>query len=321
MGGEGAVGGSSQRNSTNVGGFTAAGGATLDAGDPGDFCEGSVGKVQFNGKVVAAPATQFVSPYVLDCCMAYGVNLHTRADFGFDVGLNLISGRSLDSVGQYPLSAVPLSSPHRVLASPSNQPAPFSSASAVVGELQVFAVASTSSPGEIGICAQVPSDSESLAGARLYVPRIPLANYDAYKGWQLYLLGDATITPDQAAAMPLESLPLAVGAALSLSSIAYFQRSTGEVGFIPSTSHGDALKSALNVPLAGLPFVVVVDGERMYLGAFTRAMSSYAPPGPTISVDAINNEYFTIEAPRTGNDPRFSPRVVEVLQKAVRLIP
>jgi hypothetical protein len=76
------------------------------------------------------------------------------------------------------------------------------------------------------------------------------------------------------------------------------------------------------VPLAGLPFVVTVDGAPVYLGTFFRLVSSKIPVGPVIVIDDITDDLVPISAPkRAGDDARFDPRIVQVLTDTGKLVP
>jgi hypothetical protein len=71
----------------------------------------------------------------------------------------------------------------------------------------------------------------------------------------------------------------------------------------------------------GVPFVVVADGKRCYLGAFWTHLSSYMPNLPVAYVDPISTrldskDSIHIEPPpiADANDPRGDPRIRKVLE-------
>jgi len=71
----------------------------------------------------------------------------------------------------------------------------------------------------------------------------------------------------------------------------------------------------------GVPFVVVADGKRCYLGAFWTHLSSYMPNLPVAYVDSISarldsKDSIRIEPPPVAeaNDPRGDPRIRRVLE-------
>lgn len=82
-------------------------------------------------------------------------------------------------------------------------------------------------------------------------------------------------------------------------------------------------KLAGEVPLDGKPFVVVVDGEKIYLGCFWTLISSLYFPGiPTINSvwsEKVDKNTYTIGYGFGQNDPREDERVFEAL-KSLRKI-
>jgi hypothetical protein len=77
----------------------------------------------------------------------------------------------------------------------------------------------------------------------------------------------------------------------------------------------------------GLPFVVVVDGAPLYVGAFWSHISSIATPLPVIMWDherkskdlVIQRAYPTPEAAGKSADPRGNPRLKRVLEELGKL--
>ena len=61
------------------------------------------------------------------------------------------------------------------------------------------------------------------------------------------------------------------------------------------------------VGVGGLPFVVVADGQRAYLGAFMTMLSSYAIELPVIVVESMQQDSFAIESGYPGD--RFLRRI------------
>lgn len=134
-------------------------------------------------------------------------------------------------------------------------------------------------------------------------------------------LADQSITPTQAQAQSLDSLVLAATPLLDLWPIYYVEQSTGNIG-TPSAATIASTLSGSSVPLSGSPFVVKVDGVPIYLGTFFRLVSSMMPVGPVIVVDDITSDLVPISAPKkAGNDPRFDPRIVQVLTETGKLVP
>jgi hypothetical protein len=77
------------------------------------------------------------------------------------------------------------------------------------------------------------------------------------------------------------------------------------------------------VPTSGKPFVVVVDGTRIYLGSFWNLLSSlYFPDIPTINSawsDKVEKDTYTISYGLKKNDPREDKRIYEALKSAGKL--
>ena len=81
------------------------------------------------------------------------------------------------------------------------------------------------------------------------------------------------------------------------------------------------------LPMSGLPFVIVSNGERIYAGAFWTPASSLSfdgvvilqPLDPAGSIMFIRLGYPTPDA-FTGEDPRSDPRLKEALEEAGVLV-
>ena len=102
----------------------------------------------------------------------------------------------------------------------------------------------------------------------------------------------------------------------------FVEQATGWVQLPKGHLSGDTIRSEVgDVSVFGLPFVVVSQGVRMYVGAFVTLVSSYLPSCPMITVELIESTGFTIESPPTGSDPRNDPRLLQALAEAFRLAP
>ncbi len=144
----------------------------------------------------------------------------------------------------------------------------------------------------------------------------------------IYLLADSALSAVDAAKQAIEALSLNDEPIISASDLAYYKWST----------HSFTLKLLADARLRtcaksrqstfGIPFVVVVKDERIYLGGFWYSFSSYAPDFPTIDVtDYVLKEEksitLTIEKSWLGDQPdkRNDPRVYQALKVAGVLIP
>jgi hypothetical protein len=89
----------------------------------------------------------------------------------------------------------------------------------------------------------------------------------------------------------------------------------------------EAIKRLPKPPVSGIPFVVVVNGERIYLGAFYMSYSSITCARPVIVVDKIElDRGNTVIIDRaypastaSGKDWRSDERVKDVLSKLRKL--
>ncbi len=150
----------------------------------------------------------------------------------------------------------------------------------------------------------------------------------ATQDFAIFLLADRTLSAVDAAKESIEALPLVDDPIISASDLAYYKWST----------HSFALKLLAEARLRacaksrqstfGIPFVVVVRDERIYLGGFWYSYSSYAPDFPTIDVtDYVLKEEksitLTIEKSWRGDqvDKRNDPRIYQALKAAGVLIP
>lgn len=286
--------------------------AGAGGGAPGDFCTGDA-KVSYQGDVVSAAATYCEFPVVMDCCNGYGVHLRTKEALGldFDVGLTL----------EGPLPAkldVGLSGVSTAEIRPSD----------ALGAWQLAAGTVTMDYGPdsglttIGFCLEVTDSSSELFGTRVYVPRVEHLEGSPGDRLEIYLLEDPSLTSRDTDVLSLDSLVLAEQPLLDLFDITFMQPDTGDVGVNPSAWYpaeglGDKLG---DVPLYGLPFVVVADGERIYQGAFMTMISSVLTRGPQVMVERSTPDGFVIEPPVDGTDPRNDSRILAVLTQTSRRV-
>ncbi|MBG0770204.1 MAG: hypothetical protein H0S82_00765 [Anaerolineaceae bacterium] len=144
------------------------------------------------------------------------------------------------------------------------------------------------------------------------------------EAFELYLLAD-----DQAHGMdiidtPLEDLELAETPLLTTADLISYERSTHtleltDAGFQKVT---DLLEAGFQV--AGIPFVVVSGGERIYAGAFWTPLSSQSFDGVVIMDPAFQSDDNTIQITVgypgsgffTGADPREDSRLLAALDAA-----
>ncbi len=333
-GGKSATGGTTSTGGTataggtrNTGGTSAVGGSNSSQGGSSAgntalaaFCTGSDAKVNYQGQTVKAPATNYTSNLAMDCCMSSGVNLHSKPSLGFDFAVEVIeSAVSNITPGVYDLGGSV--QPFRLAVRKSTETLGYGAGT--TGTLELITTFSYDKSAQLAFCVEVTDSASELFGTQLYVPEVTIAaGHDANR-WKMYLLSDSTITPSTAAAQPLDALTLADNPLLTLSQLAYVDQASSEFGFTPGQPYGTSFKTNIGkVGVPGLPFVVVADDVRIYLGSFYTILSSYRPEGPTVTIEDIGTDSFTISPPATSSaDPRFDPRIVKVLTETGRLIP
>jgi hypothetical protein len=320
-GGSLAIGGTSGTGGVSrTGGSSSTGGFTSDAGDPlSAFCQGDQSKILYQGRqLVQAPATNYESGLVMDCCMAYGVNLHSRDVLGFDLDVETIwsAGGSI-SAGVFTLGTS--TAPMRAAVRRSMESAG-SSGVLAEGTAELFASAPFSPPFDLGLCLSLYKTATTLYNTLIYVPKVLITSYESRARFQVFLLSDSTITPTQAVAQGLDSVMLAASALLDLSRIAYVSPSADEVGFNPAQKIGDSLQTQLKGSLA-VPFVIVADGARISFGTFLSNVSSIRYPGPIVTIESIKTDSMFIETTDAQPDPLKDARAVAALTKTGKLIP
>jgi hypothetical protein len=101
-----------------------------------------------------------------------------------------------------------------------------------------------------------------------------------------------------------------------------YTRTTHEIQL---TESGYQKINQLSFPTNGIPFVVCIDDEPVYLGAFWPLYSSLSYDGVVIIAPVMKNRIIQIalgypgEFDFTGDDPRSNPRLMEVLESAGKL--
>jgi hypothetical protein len=317
----GGSGGTADAGSGGVGGSS-----IVTGGDAGaalsEYCSGDRNKLSYQGQDLSPAATNFPAAIVMDCCKGLGVNLHTLAQLGFDLDLDIVYSAGSVPPGQYPVdpSLSLLASPFRSVVM--RKYGETTSKIDLVGTVTASGIPSGLTARYLGLCLETDNASSPSAGVRLYVPPVTMIPAGLGSRFQIFRLADQSITPTQAQAQSLDSLVLADAPLLDLWPIYYVEQSTGNIGTPRAAGLGISLRDPpSSVPLSGSPFVVVVDKVPIYLGTFFRLVSSMMPVGPVIVVDDITDDLVPISAPKVGNDPRFDPRIVQVLTDTGKLVP
>ena len=134
--------------------------------------------------------------------------------------------------------------------------------------------------------------------------------------WAIFRLADTTLTSDKVWNKPLESLQLESAPFITARNIKFYHWASHS---IEGTPQFDALLDRITTSwgtVFGRPFVVVAQGERIYLGTFWWAYSSLMPQCPYI--ETISSKPRRIELPplHQGVDPRFDPRIYHALKNS-----
>jgi hypothetical protein len=136
----------------------------------------------------------------------------------------------------------------------------------------------------------------------------------------IYLLADSTLNARDALKLNLGKLSLQEKPLFTIGDIVSYRWKDHTLTFKPEAV-GRVPKMA-NV--YGVPFVVTVDGRRLYAGAFWTCLSSAGfPSAPIIYVDPPlrGKNALRIDLPATGKgDPRGSPAIKAAFEKAGKLL-
>ena len=106
--------------------------------------------------------------------------------------------------------------------------------------------------------------------------------YKIFDGFNIYLLKDENMTADTASKQELSELVLQIRPWVSSNNIEYYDYSAHIIYLNNELIISD--NTAWDISVYGKPFVVIVNGERQYLGAFWTGLSSSMFFGPVINV-------------------------------------
>ena len=333
-GGKTAAGGSTSLGGTSSSGGKSSSGGTVAIGGSSsftslggalnDFCSGTQSKVQFGTQkqLADAPATSYISNLILDCCMADGINLHTKSTLGFDLAVETLwsVGSSGVSTGVFPLGTTSMQ-PMRAMVRTSTDSVSSAGVSAD-GTATLFSPFSYQDPFDLGLCLQLNRTETLLYGTLIYVPKVTIVPPSSSKRFQIFLLSDSTLRPDQVSGIPLDSLVLAQYPLLDLGSIAYVEESTDVIGLNPGAKIGDSLRTKLtSLSIIAVPFVVLADGVRKFLGTFVSDVASATYPGPTIMIGTIQTDAMSLRHLDSPTDPLKDARIVSALTTTGKLVP
>jgi hypothetical protein len=181
---------------------------------------------------------------------------------------------------------------------------------------------------KISLCATAagPAPFQEL---RFWVERVQVMPYSWRKRWGIYLLEDSGIDAAKAAGMPLESLTLKFEPQIDLAGIAHYSGSSHTMYLSHRFSSDYLLRDLPEIGVRGVPFVVTVDEQPVYLGAFYSNFSSNSFDHPVILVDELEPTTSTAVIHRSypqGNqpdtpDPRPDSRILQLFGESGKLAP
>jgi hypothetical protein len=134
----------------------------------------------------------------------------------------------------------------------------------------------------------------------------------------IYQLNDSHLTASQVWNEPLDSLVLAASPFLSMKDLRSYNWQTHEFAVTASVDSQLALLRRTLGPTGGIPFVVVVGNDRIYLGAFWYPHSSLTPQVPFI--DAVLEPHHINKGVLVSDDKRTDARIYRALKAAGVLI-
>jgi hypothetical protein len=139
------------------------------------------------------------------------------------------------------------------------------------------------------------------------------------ESWAIYRLQDGSITAHDASRRPLGTLVLADEPFMAVTDISAYYWSSHT--FVPSPRIENQLTALRDSQgsVYGIPFVVKVSTDRIYMGAFWYAYSSLAPTFPHI--DLISNPHRIQRSWQLGDtDVRNDIRIHDSLKRAGVLV-
>ncbi|HUU01548.1 MAG TPA: hypothetical protein VM425_08925 [Myxococcota bacterium] len=299
--------------------------AGLDAG-PVEFCSGAA-RVQVDQvRYDSVPVTS--EQLIMNCCEGAFLHFHLTEQVGMTLVVMIkIEGGTWEPA-EYELNG-DVSNP---IASVCNQVGDFSQweCAPLTGWLKLECEDDDcyDTGFKISLCATAV-DPTPFQELRFWVERLQVLQYSWWERWGIYLLEDPNIDAAQAAGMPLESLTLKFEPQIDLGGIGYYSASSHTMHFSAWHSSGYLLRDLPEVGVRGVPFVVAIDEQPVYLGAFYSSLSSASFDHPVVLVDelepttnsaVIHRSYPPGHQPDTP-DPRSDPRIFELFREAGKLAP
>lgn len=141
-------------------------------------------------------------------------------------------------------------------------------------------------------------------------------------GFAIYLV-EPSVDTAQLAEMDVGSIPLEDMPAITMDDIISYKKETHEIE-LTASAYGRLLQ--MGVPVNGRPFVVCMNGEQVYAGAFWVVWSSLSFDGVVIMLPSLTDTATVQLAlgypdPRffSGKDPRNNKKILKSLELAGKL--
>ena len=138
-------------------------------------------------------------------------------------------------------------------------------------------------------------------------------------GLNFYSLKDSTITASQASNIDINDLNLAEKPFLTYKDLTYYNWEEHSFGIDSNKAKIIRNICENNTTVFGIPFVVTVDQERIYLGAFWFAFSSIAPTLPHIDITFFDGIFQVLRIEKswdsTKPDLRNDKRIYDTLRE------
>ena len=131
----------------------------------------------------------------------------------------------------------------------------------------------------------------------------------------IYRLKDSKLAASQVWAQPIDELVLADVPLVALRDLKSYSWQTHEFRVTAEVDSQFVMLKRTIGPVGGIPFVVTVGNERIYLGAFWYAYSSLAPQVPYIEV-TFNEHRICRGWIDQGDDKRNDRRIYDALKRA-----
>jgi hypothetical protein len=189
----------------------------------------------------------------------------------------------------------------------------------------------------MGLCAQIRDPSSPWQGLQIYVPGVAVAPPSWSSRFRFWRLKDPGLNANDVANADLNKLELASEPLLDLADVDFIEPGSTRcksgskctwLGLNTSFASGSSLLASIkatagSTPIFGVPFVVEVDSERIYLGAFLTALSSIGTSGPSVMLEEISDEGFAIRPPPAGRSPGPDPsndaRIIKLFTEAGKI--